>query len=920
MSAGPVNFKTVLTAELDEIQQSRERRKVQSPPATSSDPYARAHEAQMIGLAFSGGGIRSATFNLGILQTLGEMGMLRWIDYLSTVSGGGYIGAWLGAWIKRAKFTPPSTPLEEVQTRLSPRQSTLLSSEPVNPIHFLREYSNYLTPRLGFFGADTWTMISIYLRNVILNQAILISAIAAALLVPRFASWPFESMDADDVWVRMVSPVALSFAMAFICRNLLSATKSDPAEKPPFCARQGCVQVLIVMPVLIATYFSSLGLWQYAGTVQAAPGLLDFISKWRSSVIIFGVLLALTGFFGTVRRSAQAGRLPAAIGFVLMASVLPAAFGGLMLWCLARLFYYLTSVYGGVWHAVAWGPPIMIALFSLTAVLHLGLMGINFPDSSREWWSRLGAWLCIYMLGWASLAAVVIYGPLVLALAAHSLFGARALTGASLAWVATTVAGLLSGKSASTNGETNGSRWQHVLARVAPYVFITGLLVAISTALQIAVLWNGAASAGLKEFQFFEPNSLSATDIIRTHFEILNAGWGPVLITLAALIVVTCLLAWRVDINEFSMHHFYRNRLIRCYLGASHLRDAQAFTGFDSTDDFPLADLAGPNFTGPYPLINATLNLERGEDLAWQQRKGASFIFTPKFCGYQISGRLAARGDARPEVPESLAVHGYRATTHYAYPGAGGISLGTAMAISGAAASPNEGYHSSPATAFLMTLFDVRLGWWLSNPARKKYDRSAPKFALIHLMLELFGMASQKRNFVYLSDGGHFENLGIYELVRRRCRYIIACDADQDAGLTFEDLGNAIRKCRADMGIDIDIDVDSIRRQPTGLSRSHCAVGTIHYEVIEKGATSGTLVYIKASLTGDETADVLSYQSRQADFPHQSTADQWYDESRFESYRKLGCHAALATFGVGGLPSPDQNGMEAFFKALRQAH
>ena len=341
--------------------------------------------------------------------------------------------------------------------------------------------------------------------------------------------------------------------------------------------------------------------------------------------------------------------------------------------------------------------------------------------------------------------------------------------------------------------------------------------------------------------------------------------------------------------------------------------------GFDPRDDMRLANLAGPDFTGPYPLVNATLNLVAGEDLAWQQRKGASFIFTPKFCGYQISGRPEARGDARPELPDSAMVPGYCETRHYAYPEAGGISLGTAMAISGAAASPNEGYHSSPATAFLMTLFDVRLGWWLGNPARKKYRHSAPKFALVHLMRELFGMANEKSNFVYLSDGGHFENLGIYELVRRRCRYIIACDADQDGDLAFEDLGNAIRKCRTDMGLDIDIDVDSIRRQATGMSRWHCAVGTIHYEMLEEGATAGTLVYIKSSLTGDEAADVLSYRAQQPAFPEEPTADQWFDESQFESYRKLGYHAGLITLGAAGQQFPMRNGVESFFVALRQA-
>jgi hypothetical protein len=144
---------------------------------------------------------------------------------------------------------------------------------------------------------------------------------------------------------------------------------------------------------------------------------------------------------------------------------------------------------------------------------------------------------------------------------------------------------------------------------------------------------------------------------------------------------------------------------------------------------------------------------------------------------------------------------------------------------------------------------------------------------------------------VYLSDGGHFENLGIYELVRRRCRFIIACDAGQDGAVTFGDLGNAIEKCRADFGVDIEIDLDQVR--PAGGTRfsgSHCAIGTIGYDRQNPNEPAGTLLYLKSTLTGDEPADVLRYGSLNPLFPHQSTADQCFDESQFESYRALGEH------------------------------
>jgi hypothetical protein len=232
------------------------------------------------------------------------------------------------------------------------------------------------------------------------------------------------------------------------------------------------------------------------------------------------------------------------------------------------------------------------------------------------------------------------------------------------------------------------------------------------------------------------------------------------------------------------------------------------------------------------------------------------------------------------------------------------------MAISGAAVSPNMGYHSSPPLAFLLTVFNIRLGWWLGNPkpgetpADEKsspllpaWKKAGPRFGLFSLLAELFGVTSDRSQYIYLSDGGHFDNLGLYELVRRRCRYIISCDAGQDEKLSCDDLGNAIRKCYADLGIEIEIDVKGIRTQgEQHRSQWHCAVGTIHYEKVDQDATPGTLIYLKASLTGDEPTDLLSYNAREPLFPHQSTADQWFDESQFESYRKLGYHIAKTTF------------------------
>jgi hypothetical protein len=206
------------------------------------------------------------------------------------------------------------------------------------------------------------------------------------------------------------------------------------------------------------------------------------------------------------------------------------------------------------------------------------------------------------------------------------------------------------------------------------------------------------------------------------------------------------------------------------------------------------------------------------------------------------------------------------------------------------------GYYSSTPVAFLMTVFNVRLGQWLGNPRNRETSRRAtPIFGLGCLINELLGGTNDDSAYVYLSDGGHFDNMGLYELVKRRCGLIVVCDAEEDADYTFSGLGNAIRKCRIDLGIDIDLDTSAIvpgndekDQKSYQLSKQHYAVGTIHYEYADINAPTGTIIYFKASLTGNESADVKNYKKAHDSFPHESTVDQWYSESQFESYRQLG--------------------------------
>ena len=193
-----------------------------------------------------------------------------------------------------------------------------------------------------------------------------------------------------------------------------------------------------------------------------------------------------------------------------------------------------------------------------------------------------------------------------------------------------------------------------------------------------------------------------------------------------------------------------------------------------------------PNLPQPFHIVNIALNLVSGANYAWQERKAAPFTVSPLHSGSWYIG--------------------YRSSAKYGDPD-DGISLGTAVAISGAAASPNMGYHSSPAVSFLMTLFNVRLGWWLGNPRadRSVWSEAGPIYMVAPLLQELFGLTNWDNPNIYLSDGGHFDNLGLYEMVLRRCRLIVVSDASADPNFEFFDLGMAIRKIRIDLGVEIEM-------------------------------------------------------------------------------------------------------------------
>lgn len=921
----PVVEANVLEAEKGEIRQRRSNAgwEIQAADGKPGD------KEEHLGLAFSGGGIRSATLNLGILQGLAQAGILPRVDYLSTVSGGGYIGSWLHGVIRRMGG------MDRTLDLLKAPDETPHKDSKHDPISFLRKFSSYLAPDVGVFSADFWVILVIWFRNIGLNQLILIPAVAAmtaALLgigLFRYAT-AYGSGGAVlerlfvggcllTLLVLLGAVIAIGKDMRAVLQEPSCKDPSPPKHKPErvwLIAAAVFLAAMIVAPSskrllgqferpwLLPAIMAAI-LWLFFAVLQSRFDLRNGIGKDKRHRAFFTALYSFL-----------AGLATAGLTYLAMRGI-----GG---W---------DGPGEGSWHVIAWGPPLMALAWMTGVGFHIGLLGVDIRDFGREWISRLGALVLMIAIGWTALFALMVFGPWWIArlTLAHGVTAASTLG----AWITTTGLGIIaggSGKTSATPGKPSKSTTLDWIGKIAPVVFLAGYFLLISTGVHAAI---GAFSRGLCDTHAALPqqpapplqvqvSGLQDNANVKITYQGSPAApawaawmepfvahyWcllivqdapggqipaeGAVPIIFLVGLALAAFMNWRVDINEFSMHHFYRNRLVRCYLGASRgtKRRASSLTGFDPCDDLTLHDLLPEaGYDGPYPILNCTINLNTGSEMAKRERKGASFIFTPRYIGYvppEVSEELVdGAGNARPDPA-------YCPTEHFAYPG--GPSIGTCLAISGAAANPDWGASTSAPLAFLLTIFDVRLGWWGGNTRFARFSREpGPRFAMAPLVSELFAHTTADSNFVNLSDGGHFENFGVYELVRRRCRFIIVGDGEQDQKYTFESLGGLVRKCRTDFGVEIDIDPRRIRPKDE-FSAAHCVVGTIRYPEDRDDDPSGKILYMKSSLTGDEPEDIDQYKSEHDDFPQETTANQFFTESQFESYRKLGLHIAQSAF------------------------
>lgn len=827
-------------------------------PQTGQPPAISQVANTLVGLSLSGGGIRSATTNLGVLQALSRMGILPAVDYLSTVSGGGYIGSCLTALLSIRQGSKPGDPRQfKYGTRRNLWFGTAWRQFPFNAevrrakngagcgphaddspgkqiVAHLRTHGNFLIARRGIFKKDALRAAGHLLTGTLYH---------------------------------LLTSLVVLFVLALLLMAAAHAIEPDLVGvlSPPVPDRRGEIAQAVPQGGAAASYVitEDRSTWQQKYSERIARAATDVVADLRNTAlpwalvwgagattVVFLLLVIATRLGGWPRRwgagETQDDRLSrivlrAAAGIVLVAVVAA---------CAVHRHSSDTSI-GWIVEPflVVTGARIMSFLLYVVIVTRAHLPRLPWLHLwSREFRSLWGSFQAVTTYG---MIATLLFALLpVLAYAAAQVSFWAALAPA----VALVVSRLLVTESVGRAGD----RWRvpkgllHALLGLAVLVFLG---VGLVEAAGIAV-----------DFEFDRPTGQCANGFI------LALGvFGAALVGLSLL----------GDLNRIGPHYFYRDRLLETYL-RTEVPDAQKhmITLTDATA-MRLQDLHGTDptdgehcgNTAPYMLMSAAVNLAGSRDLTRKDRKSGYFLFSKYYCGSRQTG--------------------YRKSEAWR---GGDTTVGRAVTVSGAAVSTAMGSKTFFAEAFVTAVFNLRLGYWMSNPRTNAGDRLVfwPKY----MLQEIFSATSERTRLVNLSDGGHTgDNIGIYPLLERRCQVIIASDAEGDKDLSFGSFTEALRHAYVDLGIDVDIDLSMLRPDPeTGLSKSHCAVGRIRYP--ECPDRPNWLVYMKNSLTGDEPAPVQNYRATCPDFPHESTADQFFDDAQFESYRALGVHIAERTFAA----------------------
>lgn len=785
-------FTEVCLAELDYIKQRRERMGLsadeviqetqrirqelnkprvnmeKSSPKRFVTPSA---SAGLVGLALSGGGIRSATFNLGLLQGLADKKVLQFCDYLSTVSGGGYIGSCVSSLLAdspEVSTKPNEFPLRDQTERTRERRE----------VTHLRASKNYLGLDRSLFNMENWHAIG---------------------------------LDISAKFVLNTIPVAFGLLLALFLFLIESTYYIDFLD---LFNRTGTERNSGLMALIPKVSTATL-IWVAA----AAAGVLVLILRWTQVCSWFK-----TSYEARQRMGPQIARWTR-IAVLLIAT-----------------YFLIDFIYTQSWNWVAGSTnesfDLVDIFFYLQIVSIVVVLGGQVSPSKSPAQQKLSQALIS-----TSLAILFITLPMGLLAAIYKV----ELDAKREQFSRLTCQQL----------QPPPEDLQKCIRIVEPvfeqvYIDTEGYMRKIPH-----ILEDPSVELNLDEGMRKQLNQ-----VVR-RYTTYESSRNHIAVVVFAIALILLLMGVFIDINRNSLHFFYRDRLSGTFL-------VRRFNGGIRPNYTLLLKDLHRHHNGPYHLVNVTLNVPVSKNPLLQGRGADLFMFSKYYCGAEITG--------------------YRSTASYQE---GRTKLSTAMAISGAAASPQMGSGTNPFFAAAMTLLNVRLHQWLPNP---KLDKIPRIFWPSYLVKELLRQGTENDALLNLSDGGHHENLGIFPLLKRHCRMIIASDAGADPDFSMSDLANVERKARIDLGIEIiwgeksgnDLGLDEQQH-----TKRRFLVGRIQYP----DDTNGILLYLKATVTGTETyQDVLAYRRKNPSFPHQSTANQFFDEEQFESYRKLGQLSAEEIF------------------------
>jgi Patatin-like phospholipase len=783
------------------------------------------------GLGLSGGGIRSASLGLGVLQGLAERDLLKRFDYISSVSGGGYIATSLQWWWSRPRedrpdprtptvtfgVRPPDFPYGPARPQPRPQPAAddeaalrreAVLQRPEKNLAFLRAHSSYLTPGNGL---SLWSILGVLLRTVAISLLTWIPILTAFFIAVIYIG-------------NILDGLAASFGLWSPLGPLMPAR-----WVPSNCRELDCV---VQYPAIYA-----IALWVfYAISVifAGAAVLFAFVSRAPQdphgrtrTVILHGLGAVISGF----------------------------------------IIYYIAKHYSSI-DLLMLLIVIGASIYAAVALLIVASELITTRSLNASYWVRRSI---ERLMGIAFIPSLALLASSTIPILPYYAWQSASATHLTLGGII----GLASGVGSALYG------YYTFLRNIVP-----GLVGQI------------AATIGSIVYLYVTLLMAYVLAIFVVYYRLLPIDWSDWLFDgLIASIVMGFAIGLIANVNYVGFHRFYRDRLMEAFMPTDSSVTKVGTDYSPIADNLSVADLR-PFFAPPaddaayklrpYPLINTNAILVNDDNQTFASRGGDNFLISPLYVGSRATGWQ----DSLEYIDRN-----------------GPLTLASAMAASGAAANASAGYIGTgitmnPLVSAVMSLLNIRLGLWVGNPFHKnaRRVRTIPTFLMAGIFPGFIGaLHRHDSSFLELTDGGHFENLGVYELVRRKLDVIVIVDGEEDPTISLSSLVSAARRIEQDFGARLSfvsgkgperlVMYPATKGYPSGVRYAEAPflVGEVNY----KDGPPGTLIYLKATIIKDIDFTTAGYLAANPAFPHQTTADQFFHPDQFDAYRLLGYESVL---------------------------